>query len=255
METAHETDRREIISLVIPCYNEEKTIQRFINEVFLVLEKINDVCWEIVFVDDGSKDNTLYLLTIAAETDSRIRVIGLSRNYGKETALTAGIDVASGNAVIPMDIDLQDPPSLLCEMVKKYQEGWHIVQAVRKSRDSDNWLKRTTAHLFYSFVRKIAPFDVCPNVGDFQLLSRKVVEEIKRYSERNRFMKGITASVGFPRTQVYFDRHSRSEGETKFSFWRLWNFALDGITSFSTLPLRIWSYIGMLTFFRALKAP
>lgn len=235
------------ISLVVPCFNEERSIHKFVIEVFPILDKISNVAWEIVFVDDGSKDKTLYLLSTIAKMDSRVRVIGLSRNFGKETAITAGIDAATGDALIPMDVDLQDPPALLFDMVRKYQEGWPIVQAVRKCRRSDNWLKRTTASLFYSFVRRIAPFEVCPNAGDFQLLSRAVIEEVKRYPERNRFMKGITASVGFPRTQIYFDRQPRVQGASKFSLWKLWNFALDGITSISTLPLRIWSYIGMLT--------
>lgn len=237
----------ETISLVIPCFNEEKAVPQFLNEISSVLAKISEVNWEIIFVDDGSSDKTVFMLSIAAKIDSRIRIISLSRNFGKETAITAGIHAATGEAVIPMDVDLQDPPLLLIEMIEKYKAGWPIVQAVRQSRGTDNWLKRTTANLFYSFARKVAPFEVCPNAGDFQLLSRKVIEEIKRYPERNRFMKGVTASVGFPRAKIYFDREPRANGVTKFSFWKLWNFALDGITSFSTLPLRIWSYIGMLT--------
>lgn len=242
----------EKISLVVPCYNEGSTVGRFIESVWPVLDQIANVDWEVIFVDDGSKDQTLAYLMGVAKNDARVRVIALSRNFGKEVAITAGIDVATGDALIPMDVDLQDPPSLLAEMVAKYREGWPIVQAIRKSRSSDSWVKRTTAKLFYKVMAKLAPFEICPNVGDFQLLSRKVVEAIKCYPERTRFMKGITAAVGFPRAKVYFDRQPRVNGQTKFGAWRLWNFALEGITSFSTLPLRIWSYVGMATSFASL---
>ena len=246
-QTMNPNATKELMSLVVPCYNEEKSIQHFLDVVLPILGAISQVDWEIVFVDDGSKDATLSLLTEAAKADARVRVLGLSRNFGKEAAMTAGIHAAKGDALIPMDVDLQDPPSLLGEMVQKYKEGWPIVQAVRKSRATDSWLKRTTARMFYSFVRSIAAYEVCPDAGDFQLFSRAVVEQIKRYPEHNRFMKGITAAVGFPRTKVFFDRQERSKGETKFGFWKLWNFALDGITSFSTLPLRVWFYLGLLT--------
>lgn len=247
LKTVSQGTALETISLVVPCYNEAQTINKFTEAVWPILEEIDHVRWEIVFVDDGSKDDTLAQLNELALRDMRVRVIGLSRNFGKEVALTAGIDIATGNALIPMDVDLQDPPSLLGEMVAKYLEGWPVVQAARKSRESDSWAKRTTARLFYKIMGKLTPFEVCPNVGDFQLLSRKVIEAIKLYPERTRFMKGITASVGFPRTKIYFDRQPRIDGETKFGFWKLWNFALEGITSFSTLPLRIWSYLGLLT--------
>lgn len=238
---------KERISLVVPCFNEEKAIGGFLDVVLPIIESITSVDWEVVFVDDGSRDETLNLLSLAAKADTRIRVLGLSRNFGKEAALTAGLHAASGDALIPMDVDLQDPPTLLGELVCKYQEGWPIVQAVRRGRSTDTWLKRTTAKMFYAFVRGIAAYEVCPDAGDFQLLSRQVVEEIKLYPEHNRFMKGITAAVGFPRCKVYFDRQARTQGNSKFGFWKLWNFALDGITSFTTLPLRIWFYLGLVT--------
>ena len=244
---AQATAAKELISLVVPCFNEEQTIAHFLSVVMPITESISSVDWEVVFIDDGSRDATLSLLTQAAKDDPRVRVLGLSRNFGKEAAMTAGIHAARGDALIPMDVDLQDPPSLLGELVAKYQEGWPIVQAVRKSRVTDTWMKRTTSRMFYSFVRGIAAYEVCPDAGDFQLLSRKVVEEIKRYPEHNRFMKGITAAVGFPRYKVFFDRQPRTQGQTKFGFWKLWNFALDGITSFTTLPLRIWFYLGLVT--------
>ena len=234
------------MSLVVPCFNEEATIAHFLEVVIPITESITSVDWEIVFIDDGSRDNTLNLITLAAQADPRVRAIGLSRNFGKEAAMTAGIHAARGAALIPMDVDLQDPPSLLGELVAKYQEGWPIVQAVRKSRATDTWMKRTTSRMFYAFVRGIAAYEVCPDAGDFQLISRKVVEEIKKYGEHNRFMKGITAAVGYKRYKVFFDRQPRTQGETKFGFWKLWNFALDGITSFTTLPLRIWFYLGLM---------
>lgn len=233
------------ISLVIPCHNEELTIPRFFSEVIPIIDSIKEVKWELVFVDDGSKDGTLNALMGHAVADDRVHLIGLSRCFGKEAALTAGMDAATGDAVIPMDADLQDPPFLLGEMVSRHKEGWPVVQAVRKDRASDGWMKRQTASLFYAVMGRLAPFEVHPNAGDFQLLSREVVEAIKCYPERTRFLKGIAASVGFPRTQVYFDRPARTHGSSKFGLFRLWNFALDGITSFSTLPLRIWTYVGV----------
>lgn len=234
------------ISLVIPCHNEESSLSAFFKEILPVIDSIPDVEWELVFVDDGSTDNTLGKLTQYAAQDGRIHLIGLSRCFGKEAALTAGMDVSTGDAVIPMDADLQDPPFLLGEMVSKHKEGWPVVQAVRRCRASDGWLKRTTARLFYSVMKRLVSFDLQPNAGDFQLLSREVIDAIKCYPERTRFLKGIAACVGFPRTQIYFDRPHRSNGRTKFSILKLWNFALDGITSFSTLPLRIWSYVGVM---------
>lgn len=239
------TDRKTI-SLIIPCFNEQESINTFLNTIKPIITSIQSVEWEIIFVDDGSRDKTLSMLITQANIDDRLKVIGLSRNFGKEVALTAGIDHAIGDAIIPMDIDLQDPPELLRAMIDRYQEGWAVVQAVRRRRDADSWLKRISAAGFYWFMSKITTITICPNVGDFQLLSREVVEAVKQYPERTRFMKGITASVGFKRIQIPFDRPCRAEGTTKFSFWRLWNFAIDGITAFSTIPLRIWSYIGLI---------
>ena len=240
------SNKIRLISLIIPCFNEELSVDRFIKTVIPIIDSIDAVVWELIFIDDGSIDRTLSILINYAKQDSRIRVVGFSRNFGKETALTAGIDYSTGDAVIPIDVDLQDPPLLLCTLVEKYLEGWAIVQPVRKTRAADSWFKRTSARLFYFVMSKLTTIDISPNVGDFQLLSREVVDAIKQYPERTRFMKGIIASVGFSRTKIYFDRPSRMDGASKFGTWKLWNFAIEGIASFSTLPLRVWSYIGFM---------
>jgi glycosyltransferase involved in cell wall biosynthesis len=200
--------------------------------------------YEVIFVDDGSTDDTAARIADLRARHSEVRLIRFSRNFGKEAALTAGLHHASGEAVIPMDCDLQDPPEAVPEMIAKWREGYKVVLAVRRSRELDGWFKRTSARLFHALIRRISHVDIPVNAGDFRLMDRAVVQAILRFPERNRFMKGIMAAAGFPTTIVEYDRPARSDGQTCFSAWKLWNFALDGITSFTTLPLRIWSYIG-----------
>ncbi|MBD8897669.1 glycosyltransferase family 2 protein [Rhodanobacter sp. DHG33] len=236
-----------LISLVVPFYNESAVIEDFFHAVPPVLASIERVDYEIVCVNDGSKDDTLALLCAAAHTDSRIRVVDLSRNFGKEAAMTAGIDIAKGDAVIPFDADLQDPPELIPELVRKWQEGFDVVIARRIERSSDTYAKRLTAALFYRFHNAIADVKIPENAGDFRLMARQVVDELKRLPESRRFMKGLFAWVGFTQTYVDYVRQPRVAGKTKFSGWRLWNFALEGVTSFSTLPLRVWTYLGTVS--------
>lgn len=236
-----------LISLVVPFYNESAVIDDFFREVPAMLASIERVDYEIVCVNDGSKDDTLLRLCAMARTDPRIKVVDLSRNFGKEAAMTAGIDIAIGDAVIPFDADLQDPPELIPELVRKWREGFDVVIAHRVDRNSDTYVKRLTAALFYRFHNAIADVKIPENAGDFRLMARQVVDELKRLPESRRFMKGLFAWVGFTHTYVDYVRKPRIAGETKFSGWRLWNFALEGITSFSTLPLRIWTYIGTVS--------
>jgi len=233
------------LSVVIPLYNEELNIDYLFERLRTVLSRLN-MTYEIVCVNDGSRDNTLGCLIEHHHQDPRIKVVNLSRNYGKEIALSAGLDHAKGEAVVPIDADLQDPPELIEELVVKWREGYDVVYATRRSRQGESWLKRFTANAFYRIIDSISRVTIPRDTGDFRLLDRRVVEAIKTLPERNRFMKGLFAWVGFKQTSVLFDRPSRHKGETKWNYWRLWNFALDGITSFSLLPLKVWSYIGLL---------
>ncbi len=201
--------------------------------------------YEIVCVNDGSRDRTLERLGEFGRT-LPLQVVDLSRNFGKEAALTAGIEHARGRAIIPIDADLQDPPELISEMIALWREGNDVVLAQRKSRGTDTPAKRITARLFYQLINKMSPIAIPSNTGDFRLMDRKVVDALAKLDEKNRFMKGLFAWVGFRTAAIRFDRRSRVAGETKWNYWKLWNFALDGIFSFSNLPLKIWVYVGMV---------
>ncbi|MGH1462759.1 MAG: glycosyltransferase family 2 protein [Neptuniibacter sp.] len=235
-----------VISLVVPVFNEEDTIVIFINAV---KEALVNQPWQlrVLFVDDGSKDGTLEILRQLSSTYDYVHYLSLSRNFGKEAALTAGILNAEGDAVIPLDVDLQDPPELIPEFVRIWHEQKvGMVYGVRESRNDDTTTKRQTAGWFYKFFNKISDIGIPENAGDFRLLDRQVVEALREIPERNRFMKGLYSWVGFKSVGVPYCRPARVAGDTKFNYWRLWNFALDGILSFSTWPLRVWSYIGAI---------
>nr|WP_314747649.1 glycosyltransferase family 2 protein [uncultured Campylobacter sp.] len=236
------------ISIIAPCYNEEETIEPFLRRIEEILTQINEP-YEIVFINDGSKDNTLNVLLNAKQNFKNIRIINFSRNFGKEAALTAGLDKARGEAAIPIDVDLQDPPELIKELVARWREGCDVVLAKRADRTSDSFAKRVSADLFYKLNGKISNVDIPNNVGDFRLMSKRVVEALKQLPENQRFMKGLFAWVGFKTVAIEYVREKREAGQSSFNGWKLWNFALDGITSFSTLPLRIWLYIGALVSF------
>ena len=233
-----------LVSIVVPFYNEVEGVERFYESLCSALRSVSDVNFEIVCVDDGSKDGTLQRLIALVGRDSRFRAVELSRNFGKEAALSAGIDAATGDAVIPIDADLQDPPELIPVLIGEWQKGADVVLARRTERISDSFLKRTTAKLFYRLHNQLSPIKIPDNVGDFRLMNRAAVDALKRLPERNRFMKGLFAWVGFKTTTVEYTRKPRVAGTTKFSGWKLWNFALEGFTSFSTAPLRLWTYIG-----------
>lgn len=232
------------LSLVVPVFNEEESISLFIDQVRLVLERISDIKYELVFVNDGSRDGTLATLLEHQAQDACIRVVDLSRNFGKEQALSAGLQMARGDVVIPIDVDLQDPPELIEPMIAKWREGFDVVLARRVDRSSDSWGKRFFANSFYQWHNKITDVSIPENVGDFRLMDRAVVDALNLFPESKRFMKGLFAWVGFRTVEIDYIRAPRSAGESKFNGWKLWNFALEGITSFSTVPLRIWTYIG-----------
>jgi polyisoprenyl-phosphate glycosyltransferase len=233
------------ISIVVPMHNEEANITELYERLLNLFDKRGET-WELVCVNDGSSDGTLAALLALRRGDQRVKVINLSRNFGKDIALTAGIDHAEGNAVIPLDADLQDPPELIGELLDTWRQGYDVVNATRCSRRSDSWLKRSSAALFYHCLNKITAVPIPPNTGDFRLLSRPVVEAVKKLPERTRFMKGLFSWVGFTQATVYYDRSPRHAGTTNWNYWRLWNFALDGFTSFSSIPLKVWSYLGLV---------
>jgi glycosyltransferase involved in cell wall biosynthesis len=245
-----------ILSLVAPVKDEEEAIGPFIARVSPILDGLfADGAWEILFVDDGSEDNTLAAILAAHRADPRVRAVSLSRNFGKEAALTAGLDHAAGQAVIPIDVDLQDPPEVIGAMLAKWRDGYEVVYGVRTNRQSDSLPKRLTADLYYRAHNYLSSDKIPEHAGDFRLLDRSVVEIIKAMPERNRFMKGLFAWSGFRQAAVEYERAPRAVGRTKFRYWKLWTLALDGITSASTMPLRIWSYIGVvIAFFTLLYA-
>ena len=234
-----------LLSLVVPVFNEEESIDLFLDTVIPLLEKVS-LRFELVFINDGSRDDTFARLFDRGRRDRRIRIVNLSRNFGKEAALTAGIDHAKGDILIPMDIDLQDPPDLIQPFIARWREGYDIVYGVRTARLTDTRAKRMSADWFYRVFNSMSPVRIPPNVGDFRLVDRRAVEVLRQLPERNRFMKGLFAWVGFNSIGVPYERPQRAAGTTKFNFWRLWNFALDGVVSFSTAPLRAWFYVGVV---------
>ncbi|HEX3676243.1 MAG TPA: glycosyltransferase family 2 protein [Sphingomicrobium sp.] len=234
-----------LLSVVVPVKNEEAAITSFVERVSAILDGIAlNQSWEILFIDDGSTDSTLAAIAAANARERRVRALSLSRNFGREAALTAGLDHARGRAVIPMDVDMKDPPEVLPEMVAKWIDGYEMVFGVRRRRASDSLAKRLTAGLYYRAHNAVSKDKIPENAGDFRLLDRKVVEVIRKLPERNRFMKGLFAWAGFKQAAVEYDRSERETGKSKFSYRKLWTLALDGITSASTVPLRIWSYVG-----------
>ena len=234
-----------LISVIVPVKDEENAVVLFVERVSAVLDQIaRKDGWEILFIDDGSTDETIAAIAAAHFREPRVRVLSLSRNFGKEAAISAGLDHARGQAVVPMDVDLQDPPEVLAEMVHKWRSGYDMVVGVRRNRASDSLPKRLTADLYYRAHNWMSQDKIPENAGDFRLLDRKVVNAIRTLPERNRFMKGLFAWAGFRQTSVEYDRVERSVGTTKFNYWKLWTLALDGITSASTAPLRVWSYAG-----------
>lgn len=233
-----------VLSLVVPMLNEAEMVPIIIERLTAVLKGIGEP-YEIIFVNDGSRDETAVLLNAAHEADSRVKILHLSRNFGKEIALTAGIDHATGDAVIAIDADLQDPPELIEDFVRYWREGYDVVYGQRVNRRTDTRLKRVTAKAFYSVIGKLSRVDIPASAGDFRLIDRKVAASLGRLRERNRFMKGLFAWVGYRQKAVPYSRPRRAAGKTKFNYWRLWNFALDGITSQSTIPLRIAGYLGL----------
>jgi len=237
-------NKPKLISIVAPFYNESEGVDLFYQAITRLMDRLPSYSFEVVCVDDGSRDDTLVRLVALAAEDPRFQVVELSRNFGKESALTAGIDSARGDAIIPIDSDLQDPPELITELVREWEGGAEVVLARRTDRKSDSYLKRKTAELFYVAHNRISDVKIPDNVGDYRLMDKVAVDALKQLPERQRFMKGLFAWIGFRTVTVDYTRNARAAGTSKFSGWKLWNFALEGITSFSVAPLKIWTYVG-----------
>ena len=237
---------RVMLSLVVPVCNEEAVIAPFFEAIGPVLETLSpEGATDIVFVNDGSTDGTVAAIKAATPAGLSVSIVQLSRNFGKEAALFAGLAHARGDAVIPLDVDLQDPPEIIPEMVAKWRAGAEVVNARRVSRDQDTWLKRTTANGFYRVFNALAEHPIPSSVGDFRLLDRKVVDAVSSLGERSRFNKALFSWVGFETEEITFERPERMAGRSQWSYWKLWKLALDGIFASSTMPLRVWSYIGV----------
>nr|WP_197674996.1 glycosyltransferase family 2 protein [Halopseudomonas salegens] len=233
------------ISLVCPFYNEEQGVRVFfnrINEALAPLTERYEV--EVIAINDGSLDQTYEELIKAKADNDYLTIVDLSRNFGKEAAISAGLDYATGDAIIPIDSDLQHPPEVVLELIEKWEEGAEVVLAKRVDRETDRLVQKFTANYFYKLHNRISNIDIPADVGDFRLMDRKVVEALKNLPENSRFMKGLFAWVGFRTTTVDYKVAPREHGATSFNTWKLWNFAIEGITSFSTAPLRVWTYLG-----------
>ena len=234
-----------VVSIVAPAYNESGNLVAFLAAMTPVLDALGEP-WEIVFVDDGSRDDTLGILLAARATDPRLKIVSLARNFGKDVALSAGLAHARGRAVIPIDCDLQHPPALIPVLVAKWRAGADMVIGVRSRRSEEGVIRRTSAQLYYGLMRRMTNVEIPPNAGDFRLLDRKIVDVINQMPERCRFMKGIFAWPGFKVETVEFQAQVRAGGRSNWSLWKLWRFALDGLFSFSTVPLKLWTYLGGL---------
>ncbi len=232
------------IDIIVPVFNEQDVIPLFQERVSAAMQNC-DVQWRIIFIDDGSSDDSLKVMKAAHENDGKFGYLSLSRNFGKEYAVTAGLDHASADAVVVIDVDLQDPPELIPEMVAEWHAGFDVVYATRKARHGESFTKKTTANLFYRTINSMSKIDIPKDTGDFRLMSRRAYQAVNKLRERNRFMKGLFAWVGYKQKQIYFEREPRAAGMTKWNYNKLWRFALDGITSFSYLPLRFATWIGM----------
>lgn len=243
-------DAHPRISVIVPVFNEEQSLGIFIETITGVLAK-DYPDFEFLFIDDGSTDETLPRLLAFSRLNPCIRVIRLSRNFGKDAALSAGIDLARGDVLIPIDVDLQDPPEVILQFLEYWRQGYDMVYGIRASRDSDSFGKRTSAGWFYKLFNRFSAVKLPENVGDFRLFDRRVADVIRQLPERNRFMKGIFAWVGFKSIGVAYTRPERKRGTSKWGMWKLWNFALDGIVGFSTIPLRVWTYVGSVVSFLA----
>ena len=234
------------VTILIPCYNEETCLPLLYERLSLLAEQQEKYEWEWLFVNDGSQDHTLDLLKQLQQKDKRVAYIDLSRNFGKENAMLAGFDYASGDCMVVMDADLQDPPEIVVDMLNSWEQGFEDVYAKRRSRGKESWMKKHLSHPFYFILDKSTRYEVLKNVGDFRLLDRKCIDALKQLREKDRYTKGLFCWIGFRKQELLFDRGDRAGGETKWSYRSLFNLAIEGITSFTTAPLRMATFIGII---------
>jgi len=239
------------ISILVPCYNEAQSLEMLHKEIVRVISSLEEYRWEILFVNDGSRDNTMEVIYSLSKNDQRVSYVDLSRNFGKENAMLAGCDYAKGDAVIIMDADLQHPPAVIPEMIRKWEEGYDDVYAQRKSRGKESWLRKRLTRFYYRLLQNSSRIDILPNVGDFRLLDRKCVDALCQMRESGRYTKGMYCFIGFKKTGVEFETQDRILGESSMSYKKLVNLALEGITSYTTAPLRWATFIGLIVSFFA----
>ena len=232
-------------SIVVPVFNEEKVLNELYRSLTIVMNKLRE-SYEIIFINDGSIDNSLEIMEKLHSKDKRIKIIDFSRNYGHQIAITAGIDYATGEAIVTIDADLQDPPKVIPELVKKWKEGYDVVYGVRKKREGENFFKKVTASIFYKFLNKITDINMPLDAGDFRLIDRKIANNLKTIREKNRYVRGLTSWIGFRQIGVLYDREKRFAGYTKYPLGKMLKLALDAVFSFSNYPLKIATYIGFL---------
>jgi glycosyltransferase involved in cell wall biosynthesis len=232
------------ISVVAPAYNEQEVLGEFHRRVTEVMRGLGGD-YEIVLINDGSRDNTLALMHALRERDPHVTVVDLSRNFGKEIALSAGLDYTKGDVVVVLDSDLQDPPELIPQMLEVWREGYDVVYGMRSVREGETWFKKATARYFYRLIEHVSRVEIPKDTGDFRLMSRRAVQALARLREEHRFMKGLFAWIGFPSKPFLYRRDPRAAGETKWNYWKLWNFAIEGITSFTVAPLKVSTYLGL----------
>lgn len=245
-------ERKKIVSILIPCYNEESSLPLLFQELEKLIRTYTHVDWELFFIDDGSKDHTLEIITNYAKSDNRISYASLSRNFGKENAMLAGFDYVCGDCIIIIDADLQDPPSLIPQMIQLWEEGYQDVYARRNFRGHESWLRRNLSKAFYFILDKSTRYEMLRNVGDFRLLDRKCIDALCRLRESERYTKGLFCWIGYNKKEILFDRSDRVAGKSNWNYRNLFNLAMEGITGFTTVPLRFASLVGILIAFGAL---
>lgn len=246
-----QTDRR-LVSILVPCYNEEAVLHEFYRRTVQVIDDMPQYDFQFMFVNDGSKDQTLDIMRELHEKDSRVSYVNLSRNFGKEIAMIAGIDYLTGDAAIIMDADLQDPPELIPEMISWWEKGYQDVSAKRRSRAGESFFKKWSSHAFYTILQKMSSVSMQRDVGDFRLLDKQCLNALRLMRESQRYTKGLFSWIGFEKKEVLFDRDARAAGKTKWNYWKLLNLAIEGITSFTIAPLRASAFVGCILAFIAL---
>lgn len=242
---------KRVISIVVPVFNEDEVIETFYRRAKTVADSLGSFSYEMVFVDDGSRDDSYEKMTRIANLDQNVKIVKFSRNFGHQIAITAGLDIAKGDAIVVIDADLQDPPEVVVKFIDKWEEGYDVVYGVREKRAGESKMKLYTASLFYRILRALTKIDIPVDTGDFRLMSRRAVEHLRELREQDRFVRGLVSWIGFKQVAVYYKRESRYAGETKYPYRKMIKFALDGLTSFSSAPLKLATFLGYLTSFLA----